>query len=480
MFSCNRVFEDNSHYNEVFGPYGNAFVGAIEWLFTDVMSDGKPNEYYNLSEEFTPDFMSCVWAFIGFAKQPQAKLTLKDELNLLKPFEKDNVVGYEEKTNKNVYYGVTPMYIQAVLLSAHIYCTFISEKEPENKEIINAARCLYEALVNELTDYIDQSFSGLLFDQIEPTMERFRELVPTDEEIAEQQKAKDIDEKTLDDYLADPIYKQCYEGIFEVLGTIGLNNGKEYTEEDYLNVYKETEKLVNEVLESKQPEIAIRNIQTRLRANYPEEKVDYTTYVTPGYLFGRLIECVFCIVTFDKLDNKSNLVIKAFEDFRTIYESHSIYLTYKNEKLWKMMAQRIPNEREKMSQCPPPAPAPATEPIEDKKQHDELQAKYDELLKQYEEAKDELEAYKQEPITDNPHNKVRLKVFCNLLENSGVDFKKRNVKAECGKLANYITGITPNTCQTYMTYRDLSYSEHEKEILDVNSTLRKIGVNWHL
>ena len=97
MFSCNRVFEDNSHYNEVFGPYGDAFVGAIEWLFTDVMSDGKPNEYYNLGKEFTPDFMSCVWAFIGFAKQPQAKLTLKDELNLLKPFKREYFVTYNKK-----------------------------------------------------------------------------------------------------------------------------------------------------------------------------------------------------------------------------------------------------------------------------------------------------------------------------------------------------------------------------------------------
>lgn len=54
MFSCNRVFEDNSHYNEVFGPYGDAFVGAIEWLFTDEMSDGKPNEYYNFKDIQTP------------------------------------------------------------------------------------------------------------------------------------------------------------------------------------------------------------------------------------------------------------------------------------------------------------------------------------------------------------------------------------------------------------------------------------------
>ena len=479
MFSCCRIFKDNSHYNEIFGPYGDAFVGAIEWLFTDVMSDGKPNEYYNLSEEFTPDFMSCVWAFIGFAKQPQAKLTLKDELNLLKPFEKDNVVGYEEKTNKNVYYGVTPMYIQAVLLSAHIYCTFISEKKTEDNVMENAAKILYDVLENELTDYIDQSFSALLFDQIEPTLERFRELAPTDEEIAELQKAKDIDEKTLDDYLADPIYKQCYEGIFEVLGTIGLNNGKEYTEGDYLEVYTEAEKLVNEVLESKHPEIAIRNIQTRLRANYPEEKVDYTTYVTPGYLFGRLIECVFCIVTFDKLDNKSNLVIKAFEDFRTIYESHSIYLTYKNEKLWKMMAQRIPNEREKMSQCPPPAPAP--EPIEDKNQndelqtkYDELQTKYDELLKQYEEAREEIEAYKQEPLES--YSKVRLEVFYSLLKKSGANSKISAYKTKCAKIAEYVTGYKFRTCLNYMSKRDASV--HEKEMIELRTKLENIGIKW--
>ena len=470
MFSCNRVFEDNSHYNEVFGPYGDAFVGAIEWLFTDVMSDGKPNEYYNLSEEFTPDFMSCVWAFIGFAKQPQAKLTLKDELNLLKPFEKDNVVGYEEKTNKNVYYGVTPMYIQAVLLSAHIYCTFISEKEPENKEITNASTCLYEALVNELTDYIDQSFSGLLFDQIEPTLERFRELAPTDEEIAEQQKAKDIDEKTLDDYLADPIYKQCYDGIFEILGAIGLNSGKEYTEEDYLNTYKEAEKLVNEVLESKHPEIAIRNIQTRLRAIY----TDRIDVVTPEYLYGRVIERVFCIVAFDKLEKKDSCIISAFEYFRDVYAGRCKSYFYTNEKLWKQLIQRIPYGKP----CPPPAPA--SEPIEDKNQHDELQAKYDELLKQYEEAKEELEAYKQEPITEEAHDKVRLEVFCRLLEKAGVDFVAHGIKAESARFTKYITGMPFNTCKNYMTNRDLNQKTHADEILKVNTSLKKIGIDWQL
>ena len=470
MFSCSRVFEDNSHYNEIFGPYGDAFVGAIEWLFTDVMSDGKPNEYYNFKDLQTPTFMSCVWAFIGVAKQPQAKLTLKDELNLLKPFKEDYVVTYNKKTNKDEYSSVTSKYVQAVLWCAFIYCSFLSEKNPEDNVIENAAKILYDVLENELTDYIDYSFSALLFDQIEPTMEKFRELAPTDEEIAEQQKNKGIDDKSLEDYLADPIYKQCYDGIFEILGAIGLNSGKEYTEEDYLNTYKEAEKLVNEVLESKHPEIAIRNIQTRLRAIY----TDRIDVVTPEYLYGRVIERVFCIVAFDKLEKKDSCIISAFEYFRDVYAGRCKSYFYTNEKLWKQLIQRIPYGKP----CPPPAPA--SEPIEDKKQHDELQAKYDELQKQYEEVKEELEAYKQGPITEEAHDKVRLEVFCRLLEKAGVDFVAHGIKAESARFTKYITGMPFNTCKNYMTNRDLKQKTHADEILKVNFSLKKIGIDWQL
>lgn len=480
MFSCERIFKNNSHYNDYFGPYGDAFVGAIEWLFTFESQDKRFNPIYYFGDVNTPDFMSCVLVFMRFARQKQAKLTLKDELNNLRTFSSENVITHINDGERNVYEKVTPMFVQAILWSAFIFFKFKSEKEPKNVKIQNSAKCLYDALKNELNSYIDVSESTFLIDQIEPTLKKFWELAPTDEEIAEQQTPhdEDNDAKQLDFFLADPLYQQCYEGIFEVLGVCGLHNGTEFTEGDYLEVYTEAEKLVNEVLESKHPEIAIRNIQTRLRANYPEEKVDHTTYVTPEYLFGRLIECVFCIVTFDKLDNKSNLVIKAFEDFRTIYDSHSIYLTYKNEKLWKMMAQRIPNEREKMSQCPPPAPAP--KPIEDKNQNDELQTKYDELQKQYEEVKEELEAYKQEPITEEAHDKVRLEVFCRLLEKAGVDFVAHGIKAESARFTKYITGMPFNTCKNYMTNRDLNQKTHADEILKVNTSLKKIGIDWQL
>ena len=106
------------------------------------------------------------------------------------------------------------------------------------------------------------------------------------------------------------------------------------------------------------------------------------------------------------------------------------------------MVQKIPYGKP----CPPPAPAP--KPIEDKNQHDELQAKYDELQakydelqKQYEEVKEELEAYKQGPITEEAHDKVRLEVFCRLLENSGVDFVAHGNKAESARFTKYITGM---------------------------------------
>ena len=255
---------------------------------------------------------------------------------------------------------------------------------------------------------------------------------------------------------------------------MGFPYDSDYTEEDYLNVYKETEKLVNEVLESKHPEIAIRNIQTRLRANYHEKKENDITYTTPEYLYGRVIERVFCIVAFDKLEKKDSCIISAFEYFRDVYAGRCKSYFYTNEKLWKQLIQRIPYGKP----CPPPAPAP--KPIEDKNQNDELRTKYDELQKQYEEVKEELEAYKQEPITEEAHDKVRLEVFCRLLENSGVDFVAHGIKAESARFTKYITGMPFNTCKNYMTNRDLNQKTHADEILKVNTSLKKIGIDWQL
>ena len=94
--------------------------------------------------------------------------------------------------------------------------------------------------------------------------------------------------------------------------------------------------------------------------------------------------------------------------------------------------------------------------------------------------KGELRVYQQEPISDNPHDKVRLEVFCKLLEVSEVDFKKYGTKAEAARLAQMITGLPFSTCRNYMTNRDLNTTKHSEEVLRTNTSIKKLGIKWQL
>lgn len=230
-----------------FGPYGDAFVEAIGWFFSDKDYNGEENKYYCLNGKIsTVDFMCCVWHFICVAGKAHPMLTLKDELNRFKSnvcCGSEYYIYYDD--DDIVFKKVDFYFFRIVLWCAYIYWKIKLEKDPKNKELKTIVECLYELFYKEVEKDIEVFDYSFLIDQIEPTMNKFHEIAPTDEEIAEMQKNKDIDKKTLDDYFADPVYKQCYEGIFEILGTIGLNNGKEYTEGDYLEVYTEAEKLVN-------------------------------------------------------------------------------------------------------------------------------------------------------------------------------------------------------------------------------------------
>ena len=102
------------------------------------------------------------------------------------------------------------------------------------------------------------------------------------------------------------------------------------------------------------------------------------------------------------------------------------------------------------------------------------------MQSKYNEVKEKLDASQQEAIVEEAHDKVRLEVFCKLLEESGVDFEGHGVKAECGRFANYIAGLPLSTCSNYMSNRDLNTSKHCEEVLKVNSTLKQVGIKWQL
>lgn len=477
MFSFSRIFKDNSHYNEVFGLYGDAFVEAIGWFFSDKDYNGEENKYYCLNGKIsTVDFMCCVWHFICVAGKAHPMLTLKDEINRFKSnvyCGREYYSFYNYDDDDIVFKKVDFYFFRIVLWCAYIYWKIKLEKDPKNKELKTIVECLYELFYKEVEKDIEVFDYSFLIDQIEPTMNKFHEIAPTDEEIAEMQKNKDIDKKTLDDYLNDPVYGQCYEGILSVLGVIGMNDGKEYDEEDYLNVYKQAEKLVQEVLQSKRPEIPIRNIQARLHKDYPDMvskgKGFNVTFVTIDRVYGRLIEEVFIIAVFDKLENKSNFVTNALEDFRDVYENYDSSMTYRTDVLWKLVLERIPHKSAQPSMTDSKASAE-----KQNEELNELKKEYEELKSKYEEAREEIEAYKQEPLES--YSKVRLEVFYSLLKKSGANSKISAYKTKCAKIAEYVTGYKFRTCLNYMSKRDASV--HEKEMIELRTKLENIGIKW--
>lgn len=105
-----------------------------------------------------------------------------------------------------------------------------------------------------------------------------------------------------------------------------------------------------------------------------------------------------------------------------------------------------------------------------------IRQKDEEILK----LKEDLEVYQREPISNDPHDKVRLEIFCKLLEAAGVNFQVYGRKAEAARFAHHMTGIPISTCKNYMTNRDLNTTEHAEEVLKTNSSIKKLGIEWQL
>lgn len=101
----------------------------------------------------------------------------------------------------------------------------------------------------------------------------------------------------------------------------------------------------------------------------------------------------------------------------------------------------------------------------------------DELIQQLQE---QLSAYESGPIVEEPHDKVRLEIVTKLLEESDADFEKYGNKAEAARMLELITDLPFQTCKNYMTNRDLNTTEHSEEVLKVNTSLKKLGINWQL
>ena len=128
-----------------------------------------------------------------------------------------------------------------------------------------------------------------------------------------------------------------------------------------------------------------------------------------------------------------------------------------------------------------------TENDDNKKKIEELEQTIKEQKEKISELEKQLAAYEAGPIEEKPHNKVRLELVRQLFNSAGADFNKNGVKANVGKLAEYITGLHLSTCKTYMTFPELNpeykgYNPklHKEEREKVNGFLIKTDTNIRL
>lgn len=346
MFCIEKVFKDNEQYNQVIGNLGDAFVEAISWLFTE--DDDELRIPYRIT---TPTFMTCVRYFICGAKGKQPKRTLYDYISQLES-PKGNLkwstdfdcVDYTRQNGKDmfIFSSMSNFFISSVIWCTYIYFLMLYELSSENEKFKKITVLLNDILSSKVIVKDDYDF---LMSKVNETMCTFIKGLDSKstETVADKYGSpenKDA-EKALRKYISDPIYGQCYEGVVSVLSMLGRDKGIIHTLDEYVKVFEEAKFAVEGVLNSPMPEIAIANAQAHIIDKYPEIQNGNLSIVTPKRIFGCLIEMVFIIVLWDKMPNKSKLVITAFEDCRSFVENHDTPYLYTDNPMWKLIAERI-------------------------------------------------------------------------------------------------------------------------------------------
>ena len=81
----------------------------------------------------------------------------------------------------------------------------------------------------------------------------------------------------------------------------------------------------------------------------------------------------------------------------------------------------------------------------------------------------------------NWHDKVRLDLLLRLMKKDGADLEnKHGNKKKAADIMHSVTKLPLQTCKNYCTDPRLSTSEHEEEILKLNSKLQALGMETRL
>jgi len=234
------------------------------------------------------------------------------------------------------------------------------------------------------------------------------------------------------------------------------------------------------IADSKKPVLKFRNRCHEIRNEFKYDEIDsrYIFTINPNeHVYSIVVGCVYTMIVLSSDDNVAQQIIDNIPVYGTV--------PYGNiQNIVNAIVEKIANGDIECDYDYTKENGGITE--EDCTENDsesigvitmsELKKK-DLLIQQLQE---QLDAYESGPITIDPHDKVRLEIVMRLLEEAGADFEKYGNKAEAGRMAEFITGLPPQTCRNYPTNRDINTSHHSEEVLKANTSLKKLGINWQL
>ncbi len=177
-------FTDNEHY-DILGFYGNAFVNAISWLFTEDATHHEDYENYCLDGIIDmPGFVTIVCNFIRSALGKMPEQSLRDMLTRVKISHGANDIRYTKTEDGQPAWTIVTCnseFMEAVLWSAYIFCRTGSMFSKDKYK--RATPALIRALQKQMCLTDDGFQQSFLYRQINPTM---RELLTYVEEETDQ------------------------------------------------------------------------------------------------------------------------------------------------------------------------------------------------------------------------------------------------------------------------------------------------------
>lgn len=153
----------------------------------------------------------------------------------------------------------------------------------------------------------------------------------TEEKQNLEKKLKQKYTEKLIEYKNDKLYGQYYQAIVNTLAGIYKSDTQVYGIEDFVSIYTEVIELVEKTLKSNLPEIEVHSILASISKKYEYDK-----------RYGSVVEMIYVINLFDSIEDKSQLMNKAFINCRLIFASERNPYFYRQNDIWKLIAARIP------------------------------------------------------------------------------------------------------------------------------------------